>query len=228
MYRGFKAYQERFNFLPDQNAMGYGNLRFLNKLLKFVEEMSTLGQVGSINQGLKTNINDFYTSTRRIDDFLRRRLVDAKKEAKAKNAQLVLNDRLVRLSEVLESGTFTDRFLTDEVFAEEMVQALEEDRRANKIFFTGFNILDALKNSPNFHAMAKIMPAADEMLKESSAVYRISTRLADRFKVDKNIGRKPSENDFKCISNYVQDYNIYSFIEQAGVRLDLSDFESVT
>jgi hypothetical protein len=224
MYRGFKAYQERLNFLPDDNAPGYASLIFLNELLKSVEEMSTLGQVGSINQGLKTNINDFYTATRRIDDFLRRRLTDAKK----RNKNLVLTESLIKLSNALDEGTFTDRFLTDDTFADEMIWALEEDRRTNRIFFTGFNILDALKNSPNFHAMARIMPAADIMLRETSAVYRVSSQLADKFKVDKNIKRKPSENDFKCISNYVQDYNIYSFIEQAGIRLDLSDFGEIT
>lgn len=76
----FRLYKERLQFFDAKNmAESWGNLRTLKTLLTYVEEMSTLGGQGSINQGLKTNVRDFFNFSRRIESFINRRLNDNKK-----------------------------------------------------------------------------------------------------------------------------------------------------
>ena len=60
--------------ITGQEQKVLADLLKLKNLLPYVEEMSTLGREGSINQGLKTNITDYYNFAHNLEVFINRRL----------------------------------------------------------------------------------------------------------------------------------------------------------
>ena len=202
-----------------------GLLNSLSSLLSLVEEMSTLGAQGGINQGLKTNIKDFYNFKYKVEDLINDELsLKSKKDTFKKfldtlsNINPLFNEELLNLSKEPFSMT---RFLQDEDYANKMCIIMDH-------FKVGFNILDSLRYSPHFFAMSKLVPIADYTMNSVATMYRTSTEIADTLlKGNPNVNGEEkvsslSQNDFDAIEDYVNDLMIFRFLKQEGITLDLS------
>lgn len=202
-----------------------GLLNSLSNLLSLVEEMSTLGAQGGINQGLKTNMKDFYNFKYKVEDLINDELsLKSKKDTfkvflnTLSNINPFFNEELLKLSEEPFSMT---RFLWDKEYANKMCIIMEH-------FKVGFNILDSLRYSPHFFAMSKLVPIADYTMNSVAVMYRTSTKIADTLlKGNPNIKEEEkvsslSQNDFDAIEDYVNDLMIFEFLKQEGITLDLS------
>lgn len=211
--------------VADGMAPEIGLLRSLSNLLSLVEEMSTLGKQGGINQGLKTNIKDFYDFKYKVEDLINDELsLKSKKDTFKKfldtlsNINTFFNEELLNLSKEPFSMT---RFLQDEDYANKMCIIMDH-------FKVGFNILDSLRYSPHFFAMSKLVPIADYTMNSVAAMYRASTEIADTLlKGSPNIKGEEkvsslSQNDFDAIEDYINDLMIFRFLKQEGITLDLA------
>ena len=81
-------------------------LNSLSSLLSLVEEMSTLGAQGGINQGLKTNMRDFYNFKYKVEDIINEELsLKSKKDTfkdflgSLNNVSPLFVEELLKLSE---------------------------------------------------------------------------------------------------------------------------------
>ena len=202
-----------------------GLLNSLSSLLNLVKEMSTLGAQGGINQGLKTNMRDFYNFKYKVEDLINEELsLKSKKDTfkdflgSLRNVSSLFVEELLRLSEEPFSMT---RFLWDKDYADKMCIIMRH-------FKSGFNILDSLRYSPHFFAMSKLVPIADYTMKSVSVMYDTATKIADTLtKGNPNVKEEEtvfnlSQNDFDAIEDYINDLMIFEFLKQEGITLDLN------
>jgi hypothetical protein len=223
LYQGFLRYQERLKYLQDPEARK--TLDFLDVLLDGVEEMSTIGAMASINQGMKTDISGFYNYTRKISDFVTRRIKNFSEDT---TSEIVTIWR----QEVTEHGKASEVIndcLLNPGYAMWLAKAFETDRQTNGFVFTMFNILNILRLSPNFSAMISVTPTAETMLSTALGRYRIVTSLMDSFKEelpDGNYGKTLSEKDLASLNKYVTDYMIYQFLSNSGIKIDINSVVS--
>ena len=202
-----------------------GLLNSLSTLLSLVKEMSTLGAQGSINQGLKTNMRDFYNFKYKVEDLINEELsLKSKKDTfkdflgSLRNVSSLFVEELLRLSEEPFSMT---RFLWDKDYADKMCIIMRH-------FKSGFNILDSLRYSPHFFAMSKLVPIADYTMKSVSVMYDTAIKIADTLtKGNPNVEEEEtvfnlSQNDFDAIEDYINDLMIFEFLKQEGITLDLN------
>lgn len=201
-----------------------GLLNSLSTLLSLVKEMSTLGAQGSINQGLKTNMRDFYNFKYKVEDIINEELSLKSKKDTFKDFLGSLNnfsplfvEELLRLSEEPFSMT---KFLWDKDYADNMCIIMRH-------FKSGFNILDSLRYSPHFFAMSKLVPIADYTMKSVSVMYDTATKIADTLtKGNPNTEEETvfnlSQNDFDAIEDYINDLMIFEFLKQKDITLDLN------
>lgn len=201
-----------------------GLLNSLSTLLSLVKEMSTLGAQGSINQGLKTNMRDFYNFKYKVEDIINEELsLKSKKDTfkdflgSLNNVSPLFVEELLKLSEEPFSMT---RFLWDKDYADNMCIIMRH-------FKSGFNILDSLRYSPHFFAMSKLVPIADYTMKSVSVMYDTATKIADTLtKGSPNTEEETvfnlSQNDFDAIEDYINDLMIFEFLKQKDITLDLN------
>lgn len=201
-----------------------GLLNSLSTLLSLVKEMSTLGAQGSINQGLKTNMRDFYNFKYKVEDIINEELsLKSKKDTfkdflgSLNNVSPLFIEELLRLSEEPFSMT---KFLWDKDYADKMCIIMRH-------FKSGFNILDSLRYSPHFFAMSKLVPIADYTMKSVSVMYDTATKIADTLtKGSPNTEEETvfnlSQNDFDAIEDYINDLMIFEFLKQKDITLDLN------
>lgn len=201
-----------------------GLLNSLSTLLSLVKEMSTLGAQGGINQGLKTNMRDFYNFKYKVEDIINEELsLKSKKDTfkdflgSLNNVSPLFVEELLRLSEEPFSMT---RFLWDKDYADKMCIIMSH-------FKSGFNILDSLRYSPHFFAMSKLVPIADYTMKSVSVMYDTATKIADTLtKGSPNTEEETvfnlSQNDFDAIEDYINDLMIFEFLKQKDITLDLN------
>ena len=202
-----------------------GLLNSLSSLLSLVKEMSTLGAQGSINQGLKTNMRDFYNFKYKVEDLINEELsLKSKKDTfkdflgSLRNVSSLFVEELLKLSEEPFSMT---RFLWDKDYADNMCIIMRH-------FKSGFNILDSLRYSPHFFAMSKLVPIADYTMKSISVMYNTATKIADTLtKGSPNAEEEEtvfnlSQNDFDVIEDYINDLMIFEFLKQKDITLDLN------
>lgn len=211
-YKLFEKYQERLKYTQDPENIK--KLELLNTLLTYVEEMSTLGRQASINQGLKTDIRAFYNSLRTIEDLINKRL---------KKAKLLKIDKQ---GNVISGNKFDfKQFLLDDKYAKFWIDAMKKNSEIS--ILKCFNILEALADSPNFMAMSKIQPYADIILKNVLTTYDTATKIADSL-IDSEIVYSLSDNDFKAVTDYITNLNIFRFLENNGITLDLDAIAETT
>lgn len=202
-----------------------GLLNSLSSLLNLVKEMSTLGAQGSINQGLKTNMRDFYNFKYKVEDLINEELSLKSKKDTFKdflgslgNVGPLFIEELRILSEKPFNMT---KFLWDKDYADKMCIIMRH-------FKSGFNILDSLRYSPHFFAMSKLVPIADYTMKSVSVMYDTATKIADTLtKGNPNAEEEEtvfnlSQNDFDAIEDYINDLMIFEFLKQEGITLDLN------
>ena len=233
VYKALEFYEKLLDQLSpikqgvaDGMAPEIGLLNSLSNLLSLVEEMSTLGKQGGINQGLKTNMKDFYDFKYKVENLINDELsLKSKKDTFKKflgtlsNINLFFNEELLKLSKEPFSMT---RFLWDKDYANKMCIIMEH-------FKVGFNILDSLRYSPHFFAMSKLVPIADYTMNSVAVMYRTSTKIADTLlKGNPNIKGEEkvsslSQNDFDAIEDYVNDLMIFEFLKQENITLNLTD-----
>ena len=202
-----------------------GLLNSLSSLLNLVKEMSTLGAQGGINQGLKTNMRDFYNFKYKVEDLINEELSLKSKKDTFKdflgslgNVGPLFIEELRILSEKPFNMT---KFLWDKDYADKMCIIMRH-------FKSGFNILDSLRYSPHFFAMSKLVPIADYTMKSVSIMYDTATKIADTLtKGNPNVEEEEtvfnlSQNDFDAIEDYINDLMIFEFLKQEGITLDLN------
>ena len=203
-----------------------GLLNSLSSLLNLVKEMSTLGAQGSINQGLKTNMRDFYNFKYKVEDLINEELSLKSKKDTFKdflgslgNVGPLFIEELLILSEKPFNMT---KFLWDKDYADKMCIIMRH-------FKSGFNILDSLRYSPHFFAMSKLVPIADYTMKSISVMYDTATKIADTLtKGNPNVEEEEtvfnlSQNDFDAIEDYINDLMIFEFLKQENITLNLTD-----
>ena len=200
LYRYLLFLKERNNFI-NGSVTNLTDIQKLKNLLPYVEEMSTLGRQASINQGLKTNITDFYNFAHNLEIFINRRIPKRFKN----NLHFSI-----------------DEFLRDENYRRMWIEYGKDERLG---ISKGFNILEALTLSPNFFNMSKLVPTVTSLL-EASQTYKIATQVADYFRETER--KRFSENDFAETVRYIQDLRIFNFLKNCDFELDLDKIAAIT
>lgn len=184
--------------------------------------MSTLGRQASINQGMKTNIRDFYNSTRNIKDMINRRYKRLLKDLEKTLEKTSENNKdyatlSSKVKKMKTMGPFDfKRYLKDDGYAKEYIAFAKEFE-----LLKGFNILEALRNAPNFFAMSRLQPYADEMLRTVLQSYNFATSVADKL-IDNEVVYNLSENDFRALTDYFTDFSIADFLANSGIVIDIA------
>lgn len=205
-YRVFENYEQMLSI-----HYNIKDIEILNRLLDVVTEMTTLGQQGSINQGMKTNTNDFIAFNRKISDMVNNKIDELnknlKKEAEKKNTKFTPYPPFNMTQYLLDSN-----------YRQYAIDLYESALKS------GFNILEALSYSPNFFNMSQLVPFTEELLKNAYA-YRVIEQISNEL-IDKKMLYSISQNDSKQILNTVFDTMIYNFLINSNFELDLTQINS--
>ena len=193
--------ENRSTTTTEISPIGLVDIIKLKRLLPYVEEMSTLGRQASINQGLKTNITDFYNFAHNLEIFINRRIPK-------------------RFRNSLHFSV--DEFLRNENYRRMWIEYGKDERLG---ISKGFNILEALTLSPNFFNMSMLVPTVKSLL-ETSQTYKIATQIADYFRETER--KRFSENDFDETIRYIQDLRIFNFLKNCDFELDLDQIAEIT
>lgn len=203
LYRKLLHYKEMNNTEHSKQ-----DLETLSQIIEIGNEMTTIGQQGQINQGMKTNTKDFLNFKQKIE-----RLVNRKEEAYIRE----YNKNVKTEKEKINFVPFNmDMFLKDERYKNEWIDYYENALKS------GFNVLRALSMSPNFFNMSKLVTYADELLKQSYT-YRTFSKVFNAL-INTKALNSISENDSKQIMSAINDSIIYNFIKTSGIKIDLSKF----
>lgn len=174
-------------------------LRKLSDISKAVEEVSTLGQALGINQGQPTKLYKLKNMKERF-----RRWID-------KNGDGVFDFNL-------------DRFITDEQYREEQIRNYEDNKQT-------FNILEVITKLPHFWQMIKTLHYSERMIRmfsiRNSAILDLAEAIEDnvearekaRSKQRKETRLRLSEQEFKSISDYINEIIIARFLRESGFEV---------
>lgn len=208
--QAYAIYRKLLNYKEMNNTEhSKSDLVTLSKIIEIGEEMTTIGQQGQINQGMKTNSKDFLTFKRKIEN-----LVNKKKETRVK----VFNKTIAKSEkDKISFVPFNmDLFLKDKEYQTDQIEYYEQYLKS------GFNVLRALSMSPNFFNMSKLVTYANEVL-NCSYTFRTFSEVFNKLINTKSLN-SISENDAKQIMNTINDSIMYNFIKMSEIKIDLSRF----
>lgn len=82
------------------------NLGTLAHLIEAAEEMSTLGRQAGINQGMKTNVADFYNFSKNVENFVNKKIAKHNKETEKSKAPQITEQ--FDMNQFLQNDEYAD------------------------------------------------------------------------------------------------------------------------
>ena len=190
-------------------AQNNATLNAANRLLSLArqaEEVRILGKILKINQGMPTNIGDFYDYTKSIEKYISSRInsewddeiksVKRAGEGEDKTLRYITNAKV----EILKSQKRRyfekfnlQKFISDDSYRERMTKRYDQ-------YKINFNILDAISNIPHFSQMFSALSVNRTILDELSVRNKLVNQLLDNsypFYVTEKINRETGEKEQK-------------------------------
>lgn len=158
----------------------------LEKFIPMSEEQNVLGQLLGANQGLRTSGYEQYSLINRVEKFV---------------------------SEKLHQDFDLIKFLTDDVYQQDMINAYESVK-------SGINILSVIKVVPHFREMIKLVADNDFILRHLSERYNVTQNIAKRLSKE-NRDKTLRESEYRQIGYYVNDLFIISFLSNSGATINI-------
>lgn len=196
----------------------------LDKLLDIVrgsDELSLLGRILSINQGIKARDFDEYKYVSGIETSINRIYVNYLKQFEA-------NGRYdsTKVSDFIKFDF--EKFITDEEYQKQQIDQFDKCK-------TTFNVLQVIADSPHFSEMLSSVVTGRRLISNSTSI-KIARKLAkDVFKiispnaelVDDFDTRQLSQKEFRALSKYIDDVVVLSFISNLdnSITLNLADIK---
>lgn len=196
------------------------------KLLPGAEEFRVLGQILSINQGLKAGTYQFYDYIAKINAGINRIYWSRQSE----------NHNLIKFDLI--------KFIQDQEYREEQIEAFEEVKDRT-------NVLKVLVSSPHFWQMEESVALINKLLSDSSAAYRLQMKMATdifdsratsdisgKVYAGNSLKYKLDEAEFKRLGDFANDLIIFNFLRNLdpefvlrlpnGDTLDFSTNKNIT
>lgn len=157
------------------------------------KEISLLGRILSINQGVKSNSWDLYKFKTSIEDYVSR-----------------------TISTKFDLKTFLDSLASNKEYAEDMIERLNAGRHT-------FNVLYVLASTPHFAEQLKAYNAARSILELSSYKIATAERIKDKLRAINFLGEHQNinENQHKDIERFVENTILENFIQSETNRPEL-------
>jgi hypothetical protein len=154
------------------------------------KEISLLGRMLSINQGVKSNTWDLFRFKSSIEDYVGK-LIDGKFDFKE----------------------FLDSLGSDRGYADEMIDAVSDKKLT-------FNILQVLATNPHFAEQLKAYNAASTILGLSSYKVATAGRIVEKLRAMNYLGKYQSvdESQFRDIERFVENTILENFINEQTNR----------
>ena len=113
-----------------------------------------------------------------------------------------------------------EQFLTNEEYRKIWINL-------NESLKSGFNILEILSLTPNFFNMSTLYPIVNKLLNSVSNTYNNCINIANTLSNEKEYKYKVNDN-FKAITDVINDTRIYNFIRTSNITLDLNELCKLT
>ena len=184
-------------------------------------EMSILGQVLAINQGMKANDYNEYNFIAKFNSSINRRYITKFEEDKKTNSDLE-NDYV--------AFDFL-RFIRDADYRESQIKQYDKVKNT-------FNVLDVIAKSPHFMEMYDTATLNREIITDNSAAARLTRTLATRIfdiiynedgsdKVNRGLLYNLSKQEYSKLSKYVDDLITYHFLINTGEILSFENLDKL-
>lgn len=154
------------------------------------KEVSLLGRMLSINQGVKSNTWDLFRFRTSIEDYVSK-LIDKKFDFK----------------------DFLDSLSSDKAYSNQMIDELSDKKQT-------FNILQVLATNPHFSEQLKAYNAANTILELSSYKAATAGRILEKLRSMNYLGKFQNidENQYRDIERFVENSILENFIADQTTR----------
>lgn len=171
------------------------NMKVLLELKQKSDELTRLGRLGSLNQGIKTKLMDKIKYINQIESFVNRKFTSFNKENELSpddEGYITPNFNLIE-------------FIQNPEYKQEMIDAYEQAKDT-------FNILDIITSVPHFNEMLNAMAVDDKLLGFYASKYTLTKNLAMSALHAKAIGQL-TPKDMGEINRFVSDVTIVKFLK---------------
>lgn len=171
--------------------------QFYTNVLPAVEEQTILGAMLGVNQGIKTNLNDFYAKLRRVETFINQKI----------------KDRKVEVDEPFD----IINFLKSDSYKEKWIDKYEGIKSV-------FNILKIIDSVPNFKNMYQQNALAFELVQHSfrnKLNMKLSKSILDFIKDGSSIRKKLTSDQWDIMDKYVRDLILTNWVFGQNIQIQL-------
>lgn len=209
LYRYFNDYVIPKNIgLHSVEASDIKTLQMFDQnVMPAVEEQQINGSILGVNQGIRTNIYDFYSRLKRVENFVNKRV----------NKNISEEDDS-RLDDDLDQPFNIIRFLDDEVYRNKWIQQMDRLK-------TSTNSLRLIWNVPNFREMYKLNSLAYHLIHHSTQgdlLFKLSDLILQ------NGSYKLNEEEFDVLSKYIRDTLIGNWLALQDIEIKLPTISPIT
>lgn len=171
--------------------------QFYTNVLPAVEEQTVLGAMLGVNQGIKTNLNDFYAKLRRVENFINQKIKD--KDVEVDETFDIIN------------------FLKNDSYKEKWIDKYEGIKSV-------FNILKIIDSVPNFKNMYQQNALVFELVQHSfrnKLNMKLSKSILDFVKEGSSTRKKLTSDQWDIMDKYVRDLLLTNWIFKQNIQIQL-------
>ena len=171
--------------------------QFYTNVLPAVEEQTILGAMLGVNQGIKTNLNDFYAKLRRVETFINQKI----------------KDRKVEVDEPFD----IINFLKSDSYKEKWIDKYEGIKSV-------FNVLKIIDSVPNFKNMYQQNALAFELVQHSfrnKLNMKLSKSILDFIKDGSSTRKKLTSDQWDIMDKYVRDLILTNWVFGQNIQIQL-------
>lgn len=171
------------------------NMKVLLDLKKKSDELTRLGRLGSLNQGIKTKLMDKIKYINQIESFINRKFANFNKEHELGPDDIGYLPPSFNLIE----------FIQNPEYKKEMIDAYEQAKDT-------FNILDIITSVPHFNEMLNAMAVDNRVLSFYASKYALTKNLAMSALHSRALNQL-TPKDMSEINRFISDVTIVKFLK---------------
>lgn len=171
------------------------NMKVLLELKQKSDELTRLGRLGSLNQGIKTKLMDKIKYINQIESFVNRKF------AKFNNDNELSSDDVGYLPPSFN----LIEFIQNPEYKKEMIDAYEQAKDT-------FNILDIITSVPHFNEMLNAMAVDNRVLSFYASKYALTKNLAMSALHNRALNQLTAK-DMSEINRFISDVTIVKFLK---------------
>lgn len=214
--REFKKYL----YQVDKLKQDRGVYESIKTLARGAEEMKTLGQILGLNQGLKTQNDDIHSILDKIENLILKEFKEGESERKRKtymDAYKSGNKVKYKSNEYRESPIDLYKFCFNDSYQQNVVDTLDNYKHT-------VNILDCIRNVPNFRGYLKDLAIQKKSIESQSAKFRATRR--DGSKIIEALGYTSSRDTkyvYKGLEGFYSNFMRQSWMLEKGIKITLPE-----